>query len=58
VPRAAALAVLVSQPLHFVAAVVVGSHWLDLFAWGLNAVGFAAVAMVVLRMTDREWAAA
>jgi hypothetical protein len=58
VPRAAALAVLCSQPLHFVAAVVLGSHWLDLAAWGLNAVGFAAVAMVVIRMSDQEWAEA
>lgn len=58
VPRAAAIAVLVSQPLHFVAAVVVGSHALDLFAWGLNAVGFAAIAVLVLRMRDEEWAVA
>ena len=47
-----------SQPLHFVAAVILGSHWLDLFAWGLNAAGFAAVAVVVLRMSDEEWASA
>ena len=54
----AALAVLVSQPLHFVAAIILGSHWLDLFAWGLNAAGFAAVAVVVLRMSDEDWASA
>ena len=53
---AAALAVLVSQPLHFVAAVILGSNWLDLFAWGLNAAGFAVVAVVVLRMSDEDWA--
>ena len=58
VPRVAALAVVVSQPLHFVAAVILASHRLDLFAWGLNAVGFAAVALVVFRMSDEEWAAA
>jgi hypothetical protein len=58
VPRVVALAVLVSQPLHFVAAVVLGSHWLDLFAWGLNAAGFAAIALVVFRMTDEDWAVA
>lgn len=58
VPGPAALAVLVSQPVHFVAAVVLGSHGLDLVGWGLNALGFAVVALVVLRMTDEEWAAA
>jgi hypothetical protein len=58
VPRLVALAVIVSQPLHFVAAVILSSHGLDLFAWGLNAVGFAAIALVVLRMSDDEWAAA
>jgi hypothetical protein len=56
IPRWAAIAVLVSQPLHFVAAVIVSSHELDLAAWGLNAVGFGAVAMAMLRMTDEEWA--
>lgn len=58
VPRTAALAVVVSQPLHFVAAVILSSHALDLVGWGLNAVGFAAVTWVMLRMTDEEWAAA
>jgi hypothetical protein len=58
VPRAMAIAVLVSQPVHFVAAVILGSHWLDLVGWGLNAVGFAAIALLILRMSDEEWAAA
>jgi hypothetical protein len=58
VPRGVALAIIVSQPLHFVAAVILSSHWLDLFAWGLNAAGFAVIALVVLRMSDEEWAAA
>lgn len=56
IPRWAAIAVIVSQPLHFVAAVIVSSHELDLVAWGLNAVGFAAVSVAMLRMTDEEWA--
>ncbi len=43
-PRWAAIVTAVSQPLHFVAAVVVVSHELDFVAWGLNAAGFAAVA--------------
>ena len=58
VPAWAAIAVLVSQPLHFVAAVIVSSNELDLMAWGLNAVGFAAVSVAMLRMTDEEWALA
>jgi hypothetical protein len=44
-PRWAAAATAISQPLHFVAAVLVVSHELDFAAWGLNAVGFAAVAL-------------
>ena len=57
VPRAAAIAVLVSQPVHFVAAVIVSSHALDLVGWGLNAAGFAAISALLLRMSDAEWAA-
>lgn len=56
IPRWAAVAVIVAQPLHFVAAVIVPSHELDLVAWGLNAVGFGVVAVAMLRMTDEEWA--
>ncbi|MDQ1375652.1 MAG: hypothetical protein QOJ09_2990 [Actinomycetota bacterium] len=43
-PAPAAWALVVSQPLHFVAAVVLGSHALDLFAWCLTAVGMACVS--------------
>jgi len=57
IPRWASIAVIVAQPLHFVAAVIVSSHELDLVAWGLNAVGFAVVGLAILRMTDEEWAA-
>jgi hypothetical protein len=46
VPRWAAIAVVVSQPLHFVAAVVLSSHVLDAVAWGLTALGFAVVVAV------------
>lgn len=56
IPRWASIALIVCQPLHFVAAVIVSSHILDLFAWGLNAVGFAAVGLAMLRMSDEEWA--
>jgi hypothetical protein len=54
-PRWAAIAVLVSQPIHFVAAVIVSSHTLDLVGWGLEAAGFAAVGWAILRMRDDEW---
>lgn len=55
VPRWAAVVTAVSQPLHFVAAVILGSPSLDLVAWGMNAVGFAAVAVAVLRLPDDDW---
>jgi hypothetical protein len=56
VPTWAGVVTVISQPLHFVAAVVVSSHALDLAAWGLNAVGFAAVSLAILRLGDDEWA--
>jgi hypothetical protein len=52
----AAVATILAQPIHFVAAVIVGSHSLDLLGWGLNAVGFAALSFAVLRLGDDEWA--
>ena len=53
-----AWATIVAQPIHFVAAVILGSHALDLFGWGLNAVGFAALSVAILRLRDDEWAPA
>ena len=55
VPRWAAVATAISQPIHFIAAVVVVSHTLDLVGWGLQAAGFAAVGWAILRMRDEEW---
>jgi hypothetical protein len=52
-PRWAAIATAVAQPLHFVAAVVVVSHELDFVAWGLNAAGFAALAVTTQRVTAK-----
>jgi hypothetical protein len=49
VPLWAAVATVVAQPLHFVAAVIVASHSLDLVAWGLNALGFAAAGLAATR---------
>jgi hypothetical protein len=51
----AALAVIVSQPIHFVAAVIVPNHTVDLIGWGLQAVGFAAVGWAILHLRDDEW---
>ena len=44
VARPVAWALTVSQPLHLVAAVTVGSPGLDLFAWCLTAAGMAGLA--------------
>jgi hypothetical protein len=55
VGRWAAVAVMVSQPIHFIAAVIVSSHTLDLVGWGLQAVGFAAVGWAILQLRNDEW---
>lgn len=51
IPAWAGWAVAVSQPLHFVATVFLGSPTLDLIAWSLTAVGMAMVARALLRET-------
>lgn len=58
VPTWAAVATIIAQPVHFIAAVVVGSHALDLVGWGLNTVGFAALSVAVLRLSNDEWSPA
>jgi hypothetical protein len=55
VPRWTAVLTLVAQPLHFTAAVLLGSPALDLAAWGLNVVGFAAAGVAILRLPDDAW---
>ncbi|MFL6061077.1 MAG: hypothetical protein ACJ72E_07595 [Marmoricola sp.] len=55
IPAWAAWITIAAQPLHFVAAVILGSHPLDLVAWGMNAVGFAVVSVAILRMSDESW---
>jgi len=55
VPVWAALAVIISQPLHFVAFVIVGSQPLDVVAWGLMAVGLGVAGLRVLRTPNDEW---
>lgn len=49
VPRWAALALIASQPLHLVFAVVVPNPALDALAWTVTAVGFLGVAVVSVR---------
>lgn len=55
VPRWAAVATIAAQPLHFIAAVIVSNHTLDLVGWGLNAVGFATAAVAIMRLRDDDW---
>jgi hypothetical protein len=53
VPRWAAVLTIASQPLHFVAAVIVVNHPLDLAAWGMQAVGFGAAAYTIASFHTR-----
>lgn len=55
VGRWAAVLVIVSQPLHAVAALVLTDHVVDFASWGMQAVGFAAVAVAIVRLPDAEW---
>lgn len=56
VPTWAAIAMIVSQPMHLVAAVIVPSRLLDLtLGWGLTAVAFTVVAVTILRTSDDDW---
>ena len=55
VPRWAAVLTMVAQPLHFTAAVLLSSPTLDLAAWGLNVLGFAAAGLAILRLPDDDW---
>jgi hypothetical protein len=56
VPTWAAIAMIVSQPIHLVAAVIVPSRLLDLtLGWGLTAVAFTVVAVTILRTPNDKW---
>jgi hypothetical protein len=50
-----AIGVIVSQPLHLTAAVIVGNRALDGVAWGLTTLGFAWAAAAVLRTSNDDW---
>ena len=52
IPAWAAWLVAVSQPLHFIATVILGSPQVDFVAWSMTAVGLAVVAREVLRDPD------
>jgi len=54
IPRWTAVALIISQPLHLVFAVVLTSHLLDAVAWSLTGVGFAAAALVLARSGARR----
>ena len=55
-PLWAAVVLGISQPIHFVAFVVLQNQYVDAVAgWGFTAVGFAAVAVALLRTPDDAW---
>lgn len=55
-PLWAAVVLGISQPIHFLAFVVLQNQYVDAVAgWGLTAVGFAAVAVALLRTPDDAW---
>ena len=49
------IAMLLTQPGHVFAFVVVPNHVTDALAWGLMTVAFAFCAVKVLRTPDEEW---
>jgi hypothetical protein len=49
------IAMLLTQPGHVFAFVVVPNHVTDALAWGLMTVAFAFCAVKVLRTPDKEW---
>ncbi len=53
IPKWAATALILSQPLHLVFAVIVPNHALDAIAWTLTGIGFAAAALTYVRL-DRS----
>jgi hypothetical protein len=55
IPDWASIAMVVSQPLHFVAFVILQNRYLDTASWGLTAVALTVCAVTVLRTPDDEW---
>ena len=55
-PLWAAVVLGISQPIHFLAFVVLQNQYVDAVAgWGFTAVGFTAVAVALLRTRDDDW---
>ena len=54
-PRWIGWTLIVSQPLHFIAAVILSSHALDLVAWGMTAVAFGAAGVRLIRTPDAQF---
>ena len=55
IPVWAAFVTMMSQPMHFVAFVFVGSQALDGASWAANGLAFAVVAIAILRTPDDDW---
>jgi hypothetical protein len=53
VPAWSGWAIAVSQPLHFVATVILGSPQVDFIAWSLTTLGMAMVARALLKQAPR-----
>lgn len=51
-----AIALIVSQPFHFIAAVVIPNRWLDVtLGWGLTTFACLMVSLAILRVADDDW---
>jgi hypothetical protein len=55
IPAVGWIAMILSQPGHVIAFVVLPSPVMDALAWGLMALAFALCAVTVLRTPDDEW---
>ena len=55
IPAVGWVAMILSQPGHVFAFVVLPSPVMDALAWGLMALAFAICAVTVLRTPDDEW---
>lgn len=51
-----AIALMVSQPFHFIAAVIIPSRLLDVtLGWGLTTLASLVVSLAILRLSNDEW---
>ena len=55
-PLWAAILLALSQPVHLVAAIIVPSRWLDVFAgWGMTTLICGYLTLRVLPMRNEDW---